>query len=62
MTSRAILVEPPTPLWLRTPEQLLYIGMIWWTSIKGHPKEAGRLRAQESVAERKHASREGATS
>jgi uncharacterized membrane protein len=35
--------EPPTPLWLRAPEQLLYIGMVWWTSIKGHPKEAGRL-------------------
>jgi uncharacterized membrane protein len=54
--------EPPTPLWLRAPEQLLYIGMVWWTSIKGHPKVAGRLRAQEPVAERKHASREGAAS
>ena len=26
--------EAPTPLWLRTPMQLLFIGMVWWTSIK----------------------------
>jgi uncharacterized membrane protein len=26
--------EPPTPLWLRAPMQLLFIGMVWWTSIK----------------------------
>lgn len=24
--------EPPTPLWLRTPIQLLFIGIVWWTS------------------------------
>jgi uncharacterized membrane protein len=54
--------EPPTPLWLRTPEQLLYIGMVWWTSIKERPKVAGRLRAREPVAEREDASREGAAS
>ena len=23
-----------TPLWVRAPMQLLYIGMVWWTSIK----------------------------
>jgi uncharacterized membrane protein len=32
----------PTPLWVRGPMQLLYIGMVWWTSIKEHPKETGR--------------------
>ena len=26
--------EPPTPLWLRTPIQLFFIGMVWWTSIR----------------------------
>jgi uncharacterized membrane protein len=25
--------EPPTPLWLRTPMQLLFIAMVWWTSV-----------------------------
>lgn len=25
--------EPPTPLWLRTPIQLFFIGMVWWTSV-----------------------------
>ncbi len=49
-------------MWLRAPEQILYIGMLWWTSIKARPEKAGRLRAREPVAERKHASREGAAS
>jgi uncharacterized membrane protein len=26
--------EPPTPLWLRTPIQLFFIGMVWWTSVR----------------------------
>ena len=25
--------EPPTPLWLRTQMQILFIGMVWWTSV-----------------------------
>ena len=25
--------EPPTPLWLRTPMQILFIAMVWWTSV-----------------------------
>jgi uncharacterized membrane protein len=25
--------EPPTPLWLRTPIQLLFIGVVLWTSV-----------------------------
>ena len=31
----------PTPLWIRTPMQLLYIGMVWWTSIKKDSKGRG---------------------
>ena len=30
--------EPPTPLWLRTPIQLFFIAMVWWTSV-GKPPE-----------------------
>jgi uncharacterized membrane protein len=26
--------EPPTPLWLRTPIQLFFIGMVLWTSVR----------------------------
>jgi uncharacterized membrane protein len=26
--------EPPTSLWLRLPMQLLFIGALWWTSIR----------------------------
>ena len=26
--------EPPTPLWLRAPIQLLFIGMVLWTSVR----------------------------
>ncbi|QIN83339.1 hypothetical protein GBA63_12355 [Rubrobacter tropicus] len=34
--------EPPTPLWLRTPMQLLFIAMVWWTAIKKRPEEPQR--------------------
>jgi uncharacterized membrane protein len=34
--------EAPTPLWLRTPMQLLFIAMVWWTSITASPGEAQR--------------------
>ena len=36
--------EAPTPLWLRGPMQLLYIGIVWWTSIKepASTRRAGR--------------------
>jgi uncharacterized membrane protein len=40
----------PTPLWVRAPMQLLYIGMIWWTSIKGGSKEAGQSRVENRSA------------
>ena len=43
--------QDPTPLWLRTPTQLLYIGMVWWTSVKAPAKEDGRVRDREPVLE-----------
>jgi uncharacterized membrane protein len=53
----------PTPLWIRTPMQLLYIGMVWWTSIKKYSKEeVGRPQVKERVAEREQPSRQGAAS
>jgi uncharacterized membrane protein len=54
--------EAATPLWIRTPMQLLYIGMVWWTSIKERPKEVGRPRLEERVAEHERPSRQGASS
>jgi uncharacterized membrane protein len=39
--------EPPTPLWLRTPIQLFFIGMVWWTSVR-KPLE----RVEAPLAER----------
>src|SRR3712207_6664790 len=53
--------EGATPLWIRTPMQLLYIGMEWWTSIRRVPKEAGHTRVEDQVVEREP-SREGAPS
>jgi len=29
--------EPPTPLWLRTPIQLLFIGVVLWTALVRNP-------------------------
>jgi uncharacterized membrane protein len=41
----------PTPLWFRAPMQLLYIGMVWWTSItKDSKEEVGRPQAKKQVA------------
>ena len=54
--------EAATPLWIRTPMQLLYIGMVWWTSIKKRPKEVGQPRLEERVAEHEQPSRQGASS
>ena len=52
----------PTPLWVRAPMQLLYIGMVWWTSIKGDSKEVGQSRVEESVGGHEQTSRQAATS
>lgn len=54
--------DAPTPLWLRTPIQLLFIGMVLWTSIKVRPEEAGRSSNRAPVTEHEHASHEGAAS
>ena len=54
--------EAATPLWIRTPMQLLYIGMVWWTSIEARPKQVGRPRPEERVAENEQPSRQGAWS
>ena len=39
--------QDPTPLWVRTPMQLLYIGMLWWTSVVAPVKESEQLRDRE---------------
>ncbi len=54
--------DAPTPLWLRAPMQLLFIGMVWWTSIKKHPEQNGRSRARGPLVEHEQPSREGAPS
>ncbi len=52
----------PTPLWVRAPMQLLYIGMVWWTSIGERLKEDKRPQVKERVAEHEQHSRQGAAS
>ena len=54
--------EAATPLWIRTPMQLLYIGMVWWTSIKEWPEEVRGPQVKEQVAEHEQPSRQGAAS
>src|ERR671917_1965207 len=55
--------DAPTPLWVRAPMQLLYIGMVWWTSIKKPSEEkVGGPQVKERVAEREQPSRQGAAS
>ena len=53
--------EAATPLWIRTPMQLLYIGIVWRTSIKARPQEVEPPRAKEPVVGRQ-SSRERASS
>jgi uncharacterized membrane protein len=40
--------EAATPLWIRTPMQLLYIGMVWWTSIREPSKRPESARHPRS--------------
>ena len=54
--------EPPTPLWLRTPMQALFIGMVWWTSVSARPQKAERSPTRGPVVEHEHANREGTVS
>jgi len=39
--------DAPTPLWLRTPIQLFFIGMVWWTSIRKPLVQIEAPRAEE---------------
>ncbi len=43
--------EAPTPLWVRGPMQLLYVGMVWWTSIK-EPAYAQRVGGESATTQR----------
>ncbi len=43
--------EAPTPLWIRGPMQLLFIGMVWWTSIK-EPPSAQRTGGDSATLQR----------
>jgi uncharacterized membrane protein len=42
--------EPPTPLWLRTPEQLLFIAMVWWTAVSARTQNAKQPLTRGSFA------------
>ena len=53
--------EAATPLWIRTPMQLLYVGLVLWTSVKARPTEV-LPRGKEPVVGHDRASRRGATS
>jgi uncharacterized membrane protein len=44
--------EAPTPLWIRGPMQLLFIGMVWWTSIKEPSESRQRTGAEAATAQR----------
>ena len=55
----------PTPLWVPAPMQLLYVGMVWWTSIgkDSEEEEVGRPQLKERLAEQERPPRqEGAAS
>jgi uncharacterized membrane protein len=54
--------EPPTPLWLRTPIQLLFIGMVLWTSTKSYPEKFEQPQAEEPAVESEQPYRQGAPS
>jgi uncharacterized membrane protein len=44
--------EAPTPLWIRGPVQLLFIGMVWWTSIKEPAESRQRTGSESATAQR----------
>ena len=54
--------DAPTPLWLRTPMQLLFIGMVWWTSIHRPSKKVKQSQAKEPAVGQEQPSRQGVTS
>ena len=54
--------DAPTPLWLRTPIQLFFIGVVLWTSIGKRSSEVGQQLTERPVAEHEQATRQGASS
>jgi uncharacterized membrane protein len=54
--------DAPTPLWLRTPIQLFFIGMVLWTSTKRHSETVEQPQVKEPVVEHEQPSRQGASS
>lgn len=54
--------DAPTPLWLRTPIQLLFIGMVLWTSTKGRSERAAPSRSEETTVGHEQPTREVAAS
>ena len=54
--------DAPTPLWLRTPIQLFFIGVVMWTSIGKRSSEVGQQLTERPVAEHEQATRQGASS
>ena len=54
--------DAPTPLWLRTPIQLFFIGMVLWTSTKRHSETVEQPQVKEPVVEHEQPSRRGASS
>ena len=54
--------EPSTPLWLRTPIQLFFIGMVLWTSTNRHLQQVEQPQAKEPIVEHEEPSRQGAQS
>ena len=54
--------DAPTPLWLRTPIQLFFIGMVLWTSTKRRFEKVEQPQAKERAVEHEQPSRQGAPS
>lgn len=54
--------EPPTPLWLRTPIQLFFIGMVLWTSTKRRSGRVEHPQVKEPLAKHEQPSRQSASS
>ena len=54
--------EAPTPLWLRTPIQLFFIGMVLWTSSRRHSEKVEQPQVKEPVVEHEEPSPQGAQS
>lgn len=44
--------QAATPLWIRTPMQLIYIGMLWWTAVRKPRERFGAPPAGEPTSTR----------